>query len=89
MYLGGHWMKSNPLKYLNDKGLNVLDALDRIASKHNSKPATIALAWLLARPHVVAPIVSATNKNQLETLFVAPELVLDREDLVLLDDASK
>lgn len=77
------------MKYLNDKGLNVLNALDQISSKHKCKPATIALAWLMAQPHVAAPIVSATNKNQLETLFAAPEVILDKEDLVLLSDASK
>lgn len=76
-------------QYLNEKGLAVLSALDKISEKHNTKQATVALAWLLAQPHIGAPIVSATSKAQLETLFAAPELKLDREDLTLLDDASK
>lgn len=76
-------------KYLNEKGLNVLKALDEVSGKHGSQPATVALAWLLAQPHVAAPIVSATSKSQLKTLFAAPGLVLDKEDLALLDKASK
>lgn len=76
-------------KYLNEKGLGVLAALDTVSAKHNSKPATVALAWLLAQPHVAAPIVSATSQNQLETLFAAPKLALDAGDLALLDNASK
>lgn len=75
-------------KYLNPKGLEVLKALDEISSKHNSKPAAVALAWLLANPLVTAPIVSATSESQLETLFAAPELSLDREDIERLDKAS-
>ncbi len=75
-------------KYLNPKGLEVLKALDEISSKHHSKPATVALAWLLANPLITAPIVSATSESQLETLFAAPELHLDHEDIELLNKAS-
>lgn len=76
-------------QYLNEKGLAVLDALDQISSKHDSKPATVALAWLLAQPLVAAPIVSATSQSQLETLMAAPLLDLSAEDLALLDQASR
>lgn len=76
-------------KYLNEKGLAVLKALDKVAEKHNTQQATVALAWLLAQPHIGGTIVSATGKAQLETLFAAPELKLDNEDLELLDKASK
>lgn len=76
-------------KYLNEKGLNVLTALDQVAAKHGTQQATVALAWLLAQPYVGAPIVSATSQNQLQTLFDAPSLNLDRADLDLLDEASK
>jgi len=76
-------------QYLNEKGRAVLAALDRVAAKHMSNPATVSLAWLLAQPLVTAPIVSATNKQQLEALFEAPLLTLDAEDLSLLDRASK
>jgi len=76
-------------KYLNDTGLSVLAALDETAVKHQTKPATIALAWLLAQPNITAPIVSATNQDQLATLTKAPEVNLSKDDLALLDQASK
>ncbi len=76
-------------KYLNEKGLAVLKALDQVAAAHNSTPATVALAWLLAQPNIDAPIVSATSNHQLEALFAAPELTLSGEDLDTLDKASK
>jgi aryl-alcohol dehydrogenase-like predicted oxidoreductase len=75
-------------KYLNPKGLEVLKALDQISEKYDSKPATVALAWLLANPLITAPIVSATSESQLETLFAAPKLVLSSEDVELLNTAS-
>lgn len=75
--------------YMNEKGFAVLSALDTVSAKHDTKPATVALAWLLNQPHVAAPIVSATNKSQLQTLFDAPALTLDAEDLQLLDNSSK
>lgn len=72
-------------QYLNEKGFAVLAALDKVAAKHHSQPATVALAWLLAQPHIAAPIVSATNNSQLQTIFSAPLLQLDAEDLAWLD----
>lgn len=78
-------------KYLTPEGLGVLDALDKVAAKHGSAPASVALAWLLNQPGIGAPIASATKLTQLETLFAAPELakVLDKEDLALLDQRSQ
>ena len=67
----------------------IINALDTVSAKHSSKPATVALAWLLAQPHIAAPIVSATSEHQLQTLFDAPKLNLDAEDLGLLEEASK
>ncbi len=75
-------------KYLNPKGLEVLKALDQVGEKHNIPQSTVALAWLLANPLITAPIVSATSASQLETLFNAPKLVLDQEDIDLLNKAS-
>lgn len=75
--------------YLNDKGLGVIAALDRVAEKHGSSPAAVSLAWLLAQPDITAPIVSATSPGQLETIAQAPLLALDREDREILDEASR
>jgi aryl-alcohol dehydrogenase-like predicted oxidoreductase len=56
-------------KYFNDHGYAVVDRLDDVAKAHNSTPARIALAWLLARPGITAPIASATSDKQLDDLI--------------------
>lgn len=71
--------------YLNDKGLALLDVMDKIAEKHSAVPATVALAWLYAQPHIGAPIASATSVEQLRQLLSASSLKLDSADLELLD----
>lgn len=76
-------------KYLNEKGLEVLKALDTISEKHETTQASVALAWLLANPLVTAPIVSATSESQLKTLFQAPDLSLSDEDIELLNKVSQ
>ncbi len=76
-------------KYFDARGKAVLAALDKVAEKHHTTPATVSLAWLLAHPLVTAPIVSATSAHQLETIFAAPELKLDEQDLDLLNEAGK
>ncbi|MDF2832753.1 aldo/keto reductase [Chryseobacterium indoltheticum] len=76
-------------KYLDDKGLNVLKALDEISTRLETTQASVALAWLLANPLVTAPIVSATSESQLKTLFAAPELKLSSEDVELLNKVSQ
>jgi aryl-alcohol dehydrogenase-like predicted oxidoreductase len=75
-------------KYLNDKGYQLLAALDEVASRHNSTPARVALAWLIARPSVTAPIASATNLDQLQDLFAATRLNLEADSIELLNQAS-
>jgi aryl-alcohol dehydrogenase-like predicted oxidoreductase len=75
-------------KYVNDRGGGVLEALDAAARKHNRSNATVALAWLLHRKSITAPIVSATNLDQLRDLLAAPQLKLDEESLIALDRAS-
>ena len=52
------------------------------------KPAAIALAWLIARPSITAPIASATNPEQLEDFADAARIQLDRDDLEQLNLAS-
>lgn len=76
-------------KYLDAKGLGVLDALDEVASRHgDAKPAEVALAWIIAKPGVTAPIASATGLDQLESLARAAALHLSDEDTRRLDAAS-
>lgn len=76
-------------KYLNPKGFRILSALDEVSKQYSATPASIAIAWLLGRPSVTAPIASATNLAQLEALTKAAELKLSREAVALLDAASK
>ncbi|WP_345812243.1 aldo/keto reductase [Paraburkholderia sp. PREW-6R] len=75
-------------KYLNERGLRILDALDRVAEQHGSTPAAVALAWLIARPSVTAPIASATSVEQLRGLAAAVQLTLTDADIRKLDEAS-
>lgn len=75
-------------KYLNDRGFRILAALDAVAQLHAVTPAAVALAWLLARPGITAPIVSATSTRQWEDLARAPEIRLDRSSLETLNSAS-
>ncbi len=75
-------------KFLNDRGFRILEALDRVAEKHQATAAQVALAWLMARPSITAPIASATSVDQLNDLVRATELKLDSASLDLLNNAS-
>lgn len=74
--------------YLNERGLNILKALDTVSEGHQTSPASVAIAWLIAKPGITAPIASATNLNQLDALIEATKLKLTNEDMILLDYAS-
>jgi aryl-alcohol dehydrogenase-like predicted oxidoreductase len=76
-------------KYLNARGFRILDALDEVAQRRESTPARVALAWLIARPGVTAPIASATSLEQLNDLTEAIKLELDETSLRLLNEASE
>jgi aryl-alcohol dehydrogenase-like predicted oxidoreductase len=75
-------------KYLNEAGRRVLRALDEIAAAHRATPAPVALAWLMARPMVTAPIASATSPEQLQDILKAVELELSAHDIEILNAAS-
>jgi aryl-alcohol dehydrogenase-like predicted oxidoreductase len=75
-------------KYLNEGGFRILNALDRISNERNSTPARVALAWLVARPSVTAPIASATKLDQLTDLIEATKLKLSAAEIDLLNVAS-
>ena len=71
-----------------EKGPKVLAALDAVAADLNATPAQAALAWVMARPAVAAPIASATSLIQLEELMGAARLSLDPAHIARLDRAS-
>jgi aryl-alcohol dehydrogenase-like predicted oxidoreductase len=75
-------------KFLNPRGMRILDALDDVAKRYGATPAQISLAWLMARPGVTAPIASATNVDQLREIMGAAEIGLDMEVAAILDKAS-
>lgn len=75
-------------KYLNDRGLGVIKALDDVAARHKATAAQVALAWLIARPSVTAPIASATTLQQLQDILQAVQLKLSPQDIETLNQAS-
>lgn len=74
--------------YLNERGFKILAALDKVAALYHTTPASVAIAWLIARPSVTAPIASATTTAQLQDLVQAAQLKLDDEAIALLNTAS-
>lgn len=72
-------------RYLNPRGLMLLAALDAVAARHDATLAQVALAWLMARPSVTAPIVSATSVKQLAEILKSANLQLAPEDFAELD----
>lgn len=75
-------------KYLNDRGFRILAALDHVAKAHHSTPGKVALAWLIARPGITAPIASATSEEQVRDLVEATQLKLDHASIEALNQAS-
>ncbi len=75
-------------KYLNPRGLRILGALDQVSQRHGTQPAVVALAWLIGREGVTAPIASATSVEQLKSFSDAAELALSENDRAVLDQAS-
>jgi len=76
-------------KYLNERGLAVLGALDAVAETIGATPAQVALAWQIARPSITAPIASATSEEQLAELVAAARLRLDAPAIATIDRVSR
>ena len=75
-------------KYLNDRGRKIRAALDGVAARLKATPAQVAIAWMIARPAITAPIASATSVAQLNDILAAARLKLDAEAMADLDAAS-
>jgi aryl-alcohol dehydrogenase-like predicted oxidoreductase len=76
-------------KYLNERGLSILAALDDVGRRHGASTASVALAWQIARPSITAPIASATTVDQLGDLVAATQLKLDQAAIEQLNTASR
>lgn len=74
--------------YLDERGFRILGALDAVAERQGAKQAEVALAWLIAREGVTAPIASATSLSQLASLIKSVDLRLTDADIAELDKAS-
>jgi aryl-alcohol dehydrogenase-like predicted oxidoreductase len=75
-------------KYLNERGLRVLAALDAIGAETKATPAQVSLAWLMAKPTIAAPIASATSPAQVNDLLGALRVQLSATQIAALDKAS-
>ncbi|MDE3114382.1 MAG: aldo/keto reductase [Pseudomonadota bacterium] len=75
-------------KYLDDRGRKILAALDSVAARLKVTPAQVALAWMIAKPAITAPIASATSVAQLNDILAAARLKLDAGATAELDAAS-
>jgi aryl-alcohol dehydrogenase-like predicted oxidoreductase len=85
---GGSPRAEQASSYLDERGRRVLDALDEVAGAHGVPVAAVAIAWLLAKPGVVAPIASARNPEQLAEVLPGVGLTLTPDQLTRLDEAS-
>lgn len=74
--------------YINDRGLKVLAALDKVAAETGESLAAISIAWVAARPGITAPIASATSLKQLEAILAAGRLTLTDAQMALLNEAG-
>ena len=97
-FLTGKYRRGQPLpdsaraprarRHMTERGFRVVDASDAVAKAYGVNPATVAIAWLLHQPAVTAPIISANTPEQLADLLPAAQLVLSKEALASLDEAS-
>jgi len=76
------------VKYLDERGTKILAALDEVSKQLGTTQATVALAWLIHRPSVTAPIVSATTIEQLQSIIDAPDLEITAHEIELLTQES-
>lgn len=85
--LSGKPREGTAASFVTPENLALLDRIDRVAARHGATPAQVSLAWLLARPSVTAPIVSATSLAQLRDILKSVDLKLSAEDLAELENA--
>ena len=75
-------------QYFNERGWRILEAVDAVARERGATTAQVALAWIVQRPGVTAPIASATSPEQIRELLGCLDLALGPEALAALDAAS-
>ena len=75
-------------KYMNERGMKIINALDEVSEKYKTSVTAVALTWVIARPTIIAPIVSATSIEQFGQIASAVNLELDAPSIELLNHAS-
>jgi aryl-alcohol dehydrogenase-like predicted oxidoreductase len=75
-------------RYMNERGMRILKALDEVVKESHSSHAAVAIAWLLSKPSVTAPIASATTLSQLHQITDSVNLSLSNEMMARLTTAS-
>ncbi len=75
-------------KYLDERGYKILGALDQVAAEYKTTQAAVALAWVIARPGITAPIASVTTVQQLQEITASVKLDLKSDAIDLLTKAS-
>lgn len=75
-------------RYMNGKGFKILEQVERVAREHNVTIAQVALAWIMARPGITAPIASATSVEQTRELLSSLTLTLSDSDITVLNEVS-
>src|SRR4051812_31289906 len=99
-FLSGKYRRGGPLPetpraqnvertYMNDRGFAVLEAVERVAQAHGATDSQVALAWLMARPSITAPIASATSREQVRELARAADLQLSPDEIAALEHARR
>jgi len=80
---------SDPLsdeRYGTGADFDVADRVTEVAAERGAPPAQVALAWLLSRPGVTAPIVGATRLGHIADALAATELTLTAEEVARLEE---
>ena len=85
--LAGKPREGTAASFVTPENLALLERIDRVAARHEATPAQVSLAWLMARPSVSAPIVSATSLAQLEDILKSTSLALSTKDVAELENA--
>jgi len=84
--------QTDPLQdewYGRTEDFDVVDRLNEVAGERGAPPAQVALAWLLHKPGVTAPIVGATKVGHLEDALAATELELSADEIARLEEAYR
>lgn len=87
--LEGQDRKDMVKTYFNEKGLKIISTLDEISRHHEVSNAAVALAWVIQRPGITAPIASATKSSHLKSFQEAVNLNLSEEEMNRLNEVSK